>query len=220
MVLGFRYTHNRHRGSVLPKIPLQHSREGVRVVASPPGRKEAVMAGCLIAMMTGLILVLIFVAHPSRQVGGIIPTFAIGVGVFELLRKDYVKRKMQRATLLVRPWPLRLGQTATLTFEKRLRRAATVDALTARFVLFEETKASAGKYESTAKEIRREMPLDCDAATRQPGHVSAQWTVEIPASGLPSFTVKSNRVVWQIETRTRTQGIEVPADFELLVVPS
>ena len=219
MVLGFRISHRRHRGSVLPRIPLAHSRDGVRVLAAPPGWKEAVGLGCLVAMLVGLVLIIVFVAHPSRQLSGALSTFALAAGVVEMGRQYFRKRRLRQATLLVRPWPLRLGQRATVRFEKQLRRKASVESLRARFTCIEEATLSQGRYQEVLTETRHEAPLDTTDARIEPGHIQDAWEIDVPVTGLPSFTAKSNRILWRVQTVTRTEGIDVNADFELLVLP-
>ena len=219
MVLGFRYSHRRHRGSVLPRIQVARSSDGVRVLAAPPGRKDAVMLGCLVAMLVGLVLVIVFVAHPSRQLSGAFSTLVIAAGVVEMGRQYFRKRRLLKATLLVRPWPLRLGQRATVRFEKRLRGSTRVDSVRARFTCTEEVIVSSGRDMETLQATLHEIPLDTSAARIHPGRVEDEWEIEIPAAGLPSFTAKSNRILWRVQTVTRTEGVDVNADFEVLVVP-
>ena len=219
MVLGFRFTHGRHRGSVLPRIPLIHARDGVRVLAAPPGWKEAAGLGCLVAMLVGLVLIIVFVAHPSRRLDGALSTFVIGAGVFEMARQYFRKRRLRQATLLVRPWPLRLGQRATVRFEKQLRRKASAESLRARLTCVEDATVSGGRYQEVLTATRHETELDTSSARIEPGRIEDAWEIEIPATGLPSFTAKSNRILWRVQTVTRTEGVDVNADFELLVVP-
>ena len=219
MVLGFRIRHRRHHGSVLPRIPVTHSRDGVRVLAAPPGWKEGVGLGCLVAMLVGLVLIIVFVAHPSRRLDGALSTFVLAAGVAGMGRQYFRKRRLRQATLLVRPWPLRLGQRATVRFEKQLRRKASVQSLRARFTCVEEATASSGRDQEVLTARLHEAALDTAAASIEPGHVEDAWEIEIPPTGLPSFTAKSNRILWRVQTVTRTEGIDVNADFELLVLP-
>lgn len=46
-----------------------------------------------------------------------------------------------------------------------------------------------------------------------------EWTIPIPPTLPPSFEVPSNAVRWRLTTMLTTSGVEVPADFTLLVIP-
>lgn len=219
MILGFRYSHHRHRGSVLPPIPIERADGGVRVLAPRPSWKEGCAFWVLVAMIVGLVLMLVFVAHPSRRLGGAISTVTLSFGIAEMGRRYYTQRRIHRATLLVDPWPLRLGERATVRFEKHLRNRAGIEGVTGRFVCREEATRSGGRHQEIRHSIRHEVVLDTSHAHIEQGRVVDGWEIEIPRSALPSFTVKSNKVQWRIETKTRSNGVEISADFELLVIP-
>jgi hypothetical protein len=220
MVLGFRLSHRRHRGSVLPRVPVQRTPQGTRVVAEVTGWKDALGFWFLATLFIGVaILVVAVTKSPSRQLEFFLSLAGSGVLVAETGRRYFRQRRLERATLLVRPWPLRLGDRATVGFENRLKKNAAVEMVSARLVCIEEAVVSSGRDQAVQREIRFEVALDTTAARTDGRTVRDEWQFEIPDTGLPSFAVKSNKIQWRVETITACAGTPVTAEFELLIIP-
>ena len=165
------------------------------------------------------VFIVAMATNASRQLEALLSLAGGGALVAEMGRRYFRQRRLERATLLVRPWPLRLGQRATVRFEKRLKKHAAVDAVSARLVCIEEAVASSGRHQTVKREIRFELPLETSAARIEGRTVRDEWQFEIPHTELPSFAVKSNKIQWRVETITECGGTPVAADFELLVIP-
>lgn len=220
MVLGMQLTHRWHRGSVLPRVPLERSAEGVRVIAATTGWKDALnfwVPAVFLALFIAVIVV--FATGRARQLQGVLAIGFAGVGLAEIGRRYFRQRRLQRATLLVRRWPLRLGERTEVRFAKRLKKNAAVDRVTARLACVEEATLSSGRYQEVRRAVRYERPLDTSRAIIEPGSVRDEWTLEIPADAVPSFAAKSNQVRWLVEAITASDGVDVAAEFELVVIP-
>lgn len=204
----------------MPRIPVQRTAHGTRVVAEVTGWKDALGFWFLASLLLGVAILVVAVAsNPGRQLEALLSLAGGGVFVAEMGRRYFRQRRLERATLLVRPWPLRLGESATVRFEKRLKKHAAVDAVSARLICIEETVTSSGRDQAVKREIRFELPLDTTAARIDGRTVRDEWHFEIPDTGLPSFAVKSNKIQWRVETITECGGAPVEAGFELLVIP-
>ena len=204
MVLGWRYSHFVQRGSVLPKIAVHRTPEGVQMFAARPGWKDVALLLMIMFFLTLFLFLLIF--DPLRNqkqftaVGGIL---TMGGALAEYGRRYLRQRRLDYASLIVRPWPIRLGATVTAKFQSK-----PLSLVRASLVCAEEVRTSAGKYESVNRALRYQ--LDLDPALKD------SWEFDIPHEALPSFSVKSNKIQWMVKT---VLDGECVADFELLVVP-
>jgi len=156
--------------------------------------------------------------HPDmRAVSFTVSTFFLfSAGMTQYL----IRRRLKRASLLVRPWPIRLGDEIEVKFRATLRNASPVTAIAAKLECVEEATKGSGRY----KEVKRETLLSIDLpapVVKAAGErkVTESWKVAIPASSPPSLTIPSNTVRWLLKTAITTEDVEVPATFELLVVP-
>jgi hypothetical protein len=221
MAFGLRLTHRLHRGSVLPRMrKASRTDDGFCIVAGGDRLKNAAVFWSLVAFLL-MCAALITVAHDLVQ--GAAYLVIVGVGTAsvlgEMARRHFRQLNLRRATLVVRPWPLRLGGTATARFDKRLRQRAKIDSLSATLVCVEETIRSGGRDQTISRQRTVEIPLDTSNARIGEWRIVDDWKLEIPRHALPSFSVKSNSVKWLIETTTCTSGVDIGAEFELHVVP-
>lgn len=203
MVLGFRYSHHLHRGSVLPRIAVTRTPDGMQLLAARPGWKDVALLIMLISFLTLFLWFLISDPLRNRRQADAVSGILFAAGMLSEYGRRYLRqRRLEYATLVVRPWPIRLGQTVTTKF-----RSKPLTLVSAKLVCVEEARVSRGKYETVKHATRLE--LDFDASTDQ-------WTFDIPREGLPSLAVGSNKVQWMVKTMLEGECV---ADFELLVVP-
>lgn len=207
MVLGIRMTHTAHRGSVLPPIAASQMRGGTRLIVARTSWKDLVVLFFIFMFLTLFVGMLATgVVSKGRELQAYLGIATMAGGLLELGRRYLRQRRIQSAAIVVRPWPLRLGENVTATFSSRLRGSSVV----AKLLCIEETRHSMGKYETVKHASRFELDIDTS---------DDEWAFFIPVSGLPSLTVRSNKVQWIVRATISTEGQEIQADFELLVVP-
>ena len=181
-----------HRGSVLPRVDVKRTAEGTLVHALRPTSGEV---GELV--LVGIAL-LIFLGAAFAPKGGVLAQGfrALNAGAvlmtFLAMLAHYLRRRrLFKGTLLVRPWPIRLGGEVTVKYRAMLKKSATVSSLTAKLQCAEEVVIG----------------------------IEEEWTIPIPPTLPPSFEVPSNAVRWRLTTVLTTSSGDVPADFTLLVIP-
>jgi hypothetical protein len=194
-----RITHRYHRGSVLPKIDAQLTPDGgAQILAARASTKDIVIA--TLAGIGGAVSVWAAVWGELDVASAIesgISAF-LGLSLFAVFMKSYLeRRRLHHAALLIRPWPLRLGETATA------RLHVVVDGGT------ETTVRSQGKYADTTTTSLYSALLPAQT----------EWTFTLPIYSPPSLSVESNEVSWELNTIVRHNDVEIPVSFELLVIP-
>jgi hypothetical protein len=206
MVLGFRMAHAKHRGSVLPFIPVSRERGKTKLRLERVGWKDVLIIvglSFLFLVVIGVVLATFQARRPLSGIGLLLGT----VGMIAYYGNRYNRlHRLQSVALLIRRWPLRLGESVEVTFRSRLNRPG----VKAKLVCVEETRHSMGKYEERKSATRFELDLD----TR-----SNEWQFVIPTGEPPSLAVMSNRVRWALQATITLDGQDFPAEFELLVVP-
>lgn len=207
-----------HRGSVLPRVDVKHTAEGMVVHAARPTSSDV---GELVLYGIGFLM---FLAAALVSKGGLAAQLfralnAGGVlfGFLGMLAHYLRRRRLFRGTLLVRPWPIRLGGDVTLKYRAMLKKSATVSSLTAKLQCVEDVIIGRGKYLEKKSGALYELDLQCSKHERRV--VEEEWTIPIPPTLPPSFDVPCNAVRWRLTTVLTTSGVEVPADFALLVIP-
>jgi hypothetical protein len=206
-----------HRGSVLPRVDVKHTAEGMVVHAARPTRGdvgELVLYGIAFLMFLGAALV---PAGIAAQLFRALNAGGVFLGFLGMLAHYLRRRRLYRATLLVRPWPIRLGGDVTLKYRAMLKKSVTVSSLTAKLQCAEEVIIGGGKSVQKKSGALYELELQCSKHERRV--VEEEWTIPIPPTLPPSFDVPCNAVRWRLTTVLTTSGVEVPADFALLVIP-
>ena len=209
---------SKHRGSVLPRIDVERTKEGVLLRASRPGAayvRELVLYG---------IAFLIFLAVAFVPRGGTLGQIARllnAVGIFNLflamLTGFLRSRRIFKATILLRSWPLRLGDNVDATFRAMLRKGAQVTSLNAKLQCTEHVTIGHGREQTKRSSVVYELDLLCTSAPRR--IVEESWSLPIAASLPASFVVPHNRVEWRVVATLTTEDVEIPAEFTLLVIP-
>ena len=207
-----------HRGSVLPRVDVRRTAEGTLVHAQRPTSadvKELVLYGIGCLMFLGAALV--SKGGLAAQLFRALNAAGVLFGFLGMLAHYLRRRRLFRATLLVRPWPIRLGGDVTMRYRAMLKKSAPVSSLVAKLRCSEEVIIGGGKHLEKKGSALYELDLQCSAHERRV--VEEEWTVPIPPTVPPSFEVPCNAVRWRVTTMLTTEGVEVPADFTLLVIP-
>jgi hypothetical protein len=139
------------------------------------------------------------------------------LGFLGMLSHYLRRRRLFKGTLLVRPWPIRLGGEITMKYRAMLKKSAPVSSLAAKLQCAEDVTIGRGKYQQKKIAPLYELELQCSKHERRV--VEEEWTFAIPPTLPPSFEVPCNAVRWRLTTMLTTSGVEIPADFTLLVIP-
>jgi hypothetical protein len=205
---------------VLPRIATQNRADGVRLSAALLTRRELLGFWFLLLFVVAMLVLIVMVAaNAARMIEGVVSILLTSGFLFESGRRFLRQRRLRSASLLVPEWPLRLGQRTTVRFEKQLKDGAVAERLHAKLTCTEEIVASSGRDQKKRNAIRYQTELDTSRARIRSGRITDEWEIAIPADGVPSFSVTSNAIRWRVETIAETAGVDVAADFELLVVP-
>jgi len=205
-----------HRGSVLPRVAVKHTAEGTVVQAPRPTASDVgqlVLYGIAFLMFLGAALMSKGGAALFRGLnagGGL-------MGFLAMLSHYLRRRRLFRGTLLVRPWPIRLGGEVTMKYRAMLKKSAPVSSLAAKLLCVEEVIIGGGRDVQKKSGALYELDLQCSKHERR--IVEEEWTFTLPPTLPPSFEVKCNYVRWRLATVLTTSGVDVPADFALLVIP-
>jgi hypothetical protein len=147
----------------------------------------------------------------ALQAGGVLMGF---LGMLSHYRR---RRRLFKGTLLVRPWPIRLGGEVTLKYRAMLKKSAPISSLVAKLRCAEDVTIGSGRYQEKKSAPLFELELQCSNHERRV--VEEEWTVAIPPTHPPSFEVPGNSVRWGLTTMLTTSGVEIPAEFTLVVIP-
>ena len=206
-----------HRGSVLPQIETSRTVGGtyVRAFQTPGGMREVLLYG--FAFVSVLSVAFLPKGGVLSHVALLVQAAGFFAAFFGLLTTYLRRRRLFRATLLVRPWPIRLGATVEARFRAMVHRSAPISTLTAKLRCAEEITIGYGRDEVKRSAVAYEFELPCSKQERQ--IVEESWTFTIPTNLPASFVVPSNRLEWRVNATLTTKGVDVPADFLLLVIP-
>lgn len=212
------WMHGYHVRSVLPRIAGTRSPAGMRVTIDRTGQGELVSWGCAIAVFTfGMVLVAYDLVRPHPQFGSDIALVSAGVGLIAAVRQVFVRRRFRKGTLLVNPWPIRLGSHVTAELHAFVKGEEA--APSARLECIEEavTRSSRQEVRKTATIYSCDLPPAAEKWNRT--KLNASWTFDVPTQYPSSFAIRGKQLQWRVVTRIPTNLGETSAEFPLLVVP-
>jgi hypothetical protein len=156
----------------------------------------------------------------NKSMGRALP-FAVSIFFifFGGLRNYLIRRRLKRAVLLVRPWPVRLGSEVELKFRATLRSRSPIRAFKAQLECAEEVTIGSGKYQKHNYATLFGVDLPSSDARCEDGKVTAEWKASVPEGLPPSLDVRDNAVRWLVNATIDTEGIDVPAKVEFTVIP-
>ena len=211
---GGRISHGLYRGSVLPRIASTRVRQGVRLDLAGAGTKDLLIQLVLVSVFLASLYIALR-GRPGRM-GDALATFLI---MLESLRRYLRWKRLRRATAFIRPWPIRLGQEVSATLRVFLKDDSPASALAGRRECVEEVKISSGRAQQTRVATMYALDLPAADARRERAYVTTDWRFAIPDRLPPSLAVPSNKVKWRLATLVTTGDVEIPIEFELLVIP-
>ena len=145
-----------------------------------------------------------------------VSTFFVFIGG---LQQYLVRRRLQRAAILVRRWPMRLGEDVEVKFRATLRRNSPVTSVSAMLECIEHAVHGTGKYAVPRRETLYSINLRSAVIPAGERKVREAWNFTLPDALPPSFAVSHNSIQWLLHISVRTEHVDVPATFELLVMP-
>jgi len=206
-----------HRGSVLPRVVAKHTPEGTVVHAPRPTASDV---GTLVLYA---VVFLIFLATALGSRAGAVQLFralnagGVLLGFLGMLGYYLRRRRLFKATLLVSQWPIRLGGEVTVKYRAMLKKSAPVSSLAAKLLCTEDVIIGGGRTVEKKSGVVYELDLQCSKHERRV--VEEEWTFALPPTLPASFDVPCNAVRWRLTTVLTTSGVDVPADFTLVVIP-
>ncbi len=179
--------------------------------------REQILIGFAFLLGMGAVFLAVTMNKPGgRAIAFAISTFSIFAGG---LRHYLIRRRLKRVALLVRPWPVRLGDEVELKLRATLRTRAPISDFKAQFECAEEVTVGSGKSRHQKRSTLFALDLPSSSAQSGSGKVTGEWRVVVPAELPPSIDVADNAVRWLVNANITTEGVEVPAKIELMVIP-
>lgn len=214
----FRRTRAFHKGSVLPSVRATRTRGGYRLDIDRSGAGDAIAIAALVALLAFVVYALV---HDIRNDFDAATAIQLAIAVPVLLATIFAIGRflhLRRASLLVRRWPIRLGDEVEAEMHAHLKRDAI--AVAARLECVEIAQTQAGTRMQTTHD-RTIFALDVapeqwEAKKRV---VTASWRFTVPAEMPPSFDAVGNKVCWRFAATVAAEGVDVPVSFDLVVVP-
>jgi hypothetical protein len=204
-----RITHRYHRGSVLPRIAsVAVAGGGAQLLAARASGKDValgILAGLGAAFSLWAAIWGQLDLSRAIQSGC---SAVIGFGAAASFLRSYRQRsRLHHAALCVRPWPIRLGEPVTATLHVVVE--GGVADVAASVSCTEHVVGRQGKYATTRTSslYSEQLPAEHD------------WRFTLPDGGLPSLSVESNVIQWQLNTVVRDGEADIPVSFPLLVLP-
>ena len=213
-----RGNHPPYLRSVLPRIAVTPTAEGTRLTVVGAGSRQAWQL-VYYASLAAIAVAMPILAHKVSQG---MRSFALAISLaamFSAALTEYLRRRrLRRATLVVRPWPIKFGAPVEARFRIFMRSGAPVSSLAAKVECVEEVTIGTGRDASHKRSTRYEAALDCVHQSDR-RHMTATWNFAVPEEYPQSLAVPSNKVTWRLIATVSTDGVDIPVTFELLVVP-
>ena len=163
--------------------------------------------------------------------------FALGVGMMVLavgsaslgLWPFFQKMRKRRAIALgglsLPRWPLRLGESVQVSLGSQVA-GVSPSLVSARLVCREEVRGLAEhvgriptpRAPTTLRREVRSIDVECHPRNDHSRGVD-HLDLRVPHEAAPTFVARSNKVLWELNVRVDSQGVERDATFPLLVIP-
>jgi hypothetical protein len=135
----------------------------------------------------------------------IVGLFMVGMSLLE----TWKNLKLYPAELILPSYPLRLGESCTIQYRRRLRKGSFSRAaqLEAKFVCDEWVQYTQGTDTVTKNHLLWETILPSktvDSGERQADYIGG---IDIRPEGPPSFFAEHNKIRWQLIIKLRAPGI-------------
>lgn len=147
------------------------------------------------------------------------------LGLWPFFQKMRKRRALALGGLALPRWPLRLGESVQVSLENQAADLSP-NLVSARLVCREEVRGLADHVgriptpRAPATMHREVRSIDVefhgpDEHSLRTGHLY----LHVPPEAAPTFVARSNKVLWELNVRVDSQGVEREATFPLLVIP-
>ena len=214
----FRRTRAYHKGSVLPAVRPARVQGGFRLSIDRTGSMHHIALWLLSAALAVNAYVLYVLWTGDRDPVLLLRTGTTAPLLLAMIVATVRSRRLRRASLVLRRWPLRLGEEVQAEMRAYLKHEAT--SVSARLDCTEVAQThAASKMESTRSETIFGVDL-APAEWGARGHIlTATWRFTVPPGMPPSFDVIANKIRWQLAATIVAGDVDVPVSFDLVVVP-
>lgn len=152
----------------------------------------------------------------------VVPFVLIGGGIAGALLVSGLRiRRFEPGKLVASSWPLAIGDSASVTFRRGVKRGAVpaVNAIEATIVVREVAQYRQGTDTHTVTEEVASYPVESRLLST-PDAVVAQLEVVVPTNAPPSFEADNNRIEWWLEIAPVVVGEKFDASsFKIAVGP-
>lgn len=141
---------------------------------------------------------------------------------YQFIRKLLVWMRFEAGELEVTPWPIQMGDTVHLRFRRRVNGKAAVRWIEGSLECLESAGYTEGTSRTTATHLvlNRKFEAVADPMPGPDGALEAEWNVEIPPEGPPSFFAANNRIDWKVVANLVVDGWpDDDSEFALTVIP-
>jgi hypothetical protein len=210
----------RHTGPVLPRLYGKPTPDGMLLTMAGVTAKD-LLRQLAIGVAFLLSALIAFLGVSRQRIDGRAISFTISMYVLLAagVQQYLVRRRLRRSALLVRPWPICLGDQIEVKYRVTLRKSTVVSSVAAKLECVEEVTIGFGRDRRKKHETLFAIDLPCVVRPAGDRKFTESWTATVPDALPPSLAVPSNVVRWQVSTLVTTDGVDVPAAFELLVLP-
>jgi hypothetical protein len=210
--------HAPYFGSVLPRIAATPGSEGTRLTVAGAGSRDVWRLVYYAAMAVLAVSIPVLRHKIAQGTRAFVLGFTIAM-MFTAALHEYLRwHRLRRATLVVRPWPIKFGSPVEARFRIFMRDAAPVSALAAKVECTEEVVIGIGQDAKHRRSTRYQADLDCVHQSDR-RRITAAWTFIVPEEYPQSLAVPSNKVTWRLTVTVTTDAVKIPVAFDLLVVP-
>lgn len=171
----------------------------------------------------------LFITAPSFSFGALfhllfISIFAaIGViGIVWGIRELIVIAKLKPGEVILRTYPLRMGESCRLRYRRQLRNGSTrkPGKITAKWLCYEWVQYRQGKNTKTVTHTLWETDLPEKTVSSWTKQLEYYGQVQVLTDGPPSFDAANNQVRWELQVTVNLPG--VPKDtsyFRFKILP-
>lgn len=153
---------------------------------------------------------------PAKILTGLVVLIGLGLIVLTV-KRIMVARKLAPPSLTLSQWPVRLGGRCKVRFERRTKDGTKFTSVEGALVLVESATYRVGTDTRTVTKDVWSTPLVPRPA--QGDAVRAEWDLEPPVDGPPSFEAPRNRLRWEVRMISAYEGGQDDSSFEVLVLP-
>lgn len=135
--------------------------------------------------------------------------------------KLFKTSRLNEAVLTLEKWPIPLGETCEVTYERTLSDGMEINDVKATLSCVEKHRTGTGSRASSFVETVEERKLNSERSISQRGTVKLNWTLNVPEESPSSLEIRNHSLTWALSVQLDLDGFpDDSSSFELLVLPS